>query len=266
MASVKMALFAGYRPCLRCRPLELSSPDPEWLSRLFAAIEQCPDERFTDSNLRSMEIDPARVRRYFRKAFGLTFQEYCRGRRLARALQVIRDGGSLDDAVFQSGYESHSGFREAFLTMFGHSPGQSGTLDCVQLGWVNTPLGPMVAGATTAGLCLLEFTDRRMLAGEFEFLRHRLKKPLIPGETEHHRQLRAELKDYFAAARKEFAVPVTFIGSPFEHRVWSELAQIPHGDVRSYEEIAHRIGQQLKFAAVPFAGLRCNRWIRVGKC
>jgi AraC family transcriptional regulator, regulatory protein of adaptative response / methylated-DNA-[protein]-cysteine methyltransferase len=250
MGTVKMALFAGYRPCLRCRPLELDGPGPEWVRRLLAALEKSPDQRFADSDLRSMGIDPARARRYFTNTFGLSFHAYCRGRRLAKALQVIRNGGSLDDAVFESGYESHSGFRESFRKIFGHPPGQSGTLDYIQLAWINTPLGPMIAGATVAGICLLEFTDRRMLEKELELLRRRLKKPLLPGETEHHRQLRAELKDYFSAARKEFTVAFVRVGSEFESRVWNELLRIPHGQVRSYEDIARRIGQPRAVRAV----------------
>jgi AraC family transcriptional regulator of adaptative response/methylated-DNA-[protein]-cysteine methyltransferase len=35
--------------------------------------------------------------------------------------------------------------------------------NCVLLSWLRSPLGPLVAGATADGICLLEFTDRRML-------------------------------------------------------------------------------------------------------
>lgn len=250
MATAKMALFAGYRPCLRCRPLDLGGDGPEWVKRLLAELERSPDRRFTNSDLLTMGIDPARARRYFTSTFGLTFQAYCRGRRLGKALETIRGGGSLDDAVFESGYESHSGFRESFVKTFGCPPGQAEPLECIQLAWLNTPVGPMIAGATSAGICLLEFTDRRMLETELGFLRRRLGKPLLPGETEHHRKLKVELKEYFSGTSKAFSVPVLQIGSEFEGRVWTELLRIPYGKVRSYEEIAVRIGQPRAVRAV----------------
>src|SRR5436309_5765117 len=39
--SVREALFAGYRPCLRCRPLELSG-HPEWLNHILSKLETDP--------------------------------------------------------------------------------------------------------------------------------------------------------------------------------------------------------------------------------
>ena len=38
----KDAVFAGYRPCLRCRPLE-DSQAPSWVAPLMERIERQPD-------------------------------------------------------------------------------------------------------------------------------------------------------------------------------------------------------------------------------
>ena len=123
-AQPKEALFAGYRPCLRCRPLD-GDEAPAWVRPLLERIEQHPQARVRESDLRAMGLEPARVRRYFMTKFGLTFQAYCRARRLARAFEGIKDGTSLDDAVFETGYDSHSGFREAFEKAFGEPPGRA---------------------------------------------------------------------------------------------------------------------------------------------
>ncbi len=159
--TVKTALFAGYRPCKRCHPLANNASD--CIPQLLAAVENSPTGRVSAAELRAVGIDPARARRQFLKSLGLTFQAYCRGHRLSRALKVIRTGGSVDDAVFASGYESHSGFRDHFHKTFGHPPGQAASLECVHLAWITTPVGPMVSAATDEGICLFEFTDRRML-------------------------------------------------------------------------------------------------------
>ena len=63
-AMPKEALFAGYRPCLRCRPLE-SDEAPPWVARLIERVERRPDTRIRERDLRTMGVEPARVRRYF---------------------------------------------------------------------------------------------------------------------------------------------------------------------------------------------------------
>jgi AraC family transcriptional regulator, regulatory protein of adaptative response / methylated-DNA-[protein]-cysteine methyltransferase len=80
--TAREAVFAGYRPCKRCRPLDTDGRPPEWLAGLLAEVERNPTARISDTDLRGCGIDPARVRRYFLKHYGMTFQAYCRGRRL----------------------------------------------------------------------------------------------------------------------------------------------------------------------------------------
>lgn len=238
----KDALFAGYRPCLRCRPLE-GDEAPPWVNRLLHRVERRPDTRIRERDLRTMGVEPARVRRYFSTRYGLTFQAYCRARRLAQAFELIRQGGSLDDAVFETGYESHSGFREAFQKTFGTPPGRSAKTDCIRLAWLDTPMGPMIAGATDEGICLLDFTDRRMLEHQFKMLRRRFKVGLAPGRHPHLTALRRQLGEYFSGKRHEFDVPVDMRGTDFEMKVWRELLRIPYGETRSYAEMAKRVGR-----------------------
>jgi AraC family transcriptional regulator of adaptative response/methylated-DNA-[protein]-cysteine methyltransferase len=240
-ATVKDAVFAGYRPCKRCRPTESSAP--EWVRSLLGTVDQNGGARIRESGLREMGLEAARVRRYFLREYGMTFQAYCRARRLGQAFVSIRSGAPIDDAVFDSGFQSHSGFRTAFARLFGKPPGQIEKGDCIYLTWIETPLGPMVAGAASAGICLLEFSDRRMLEAQFDRIRRRFPVPMVPGESDHLRQLRAELTDYFTAKRREFTVPLVYPGTEFEQRVWCELLAIPCGETRSYQDIARTLGQ-----------------------
>jgi AraC family transcriptional regulator of adaptative response/methylated-DNA-[protein]-cysteine methyltransferase len=239
-ATVKDAVFAGYRPCKRCRPTESSAP--EWVRSLLGTVDQ-NGARIRESGLREMGLEAARVRRYFLREYGMTFQAYCRARRLGQAFERIRSGAPIDDAIFDSGFESHSGFRTAFARIFGKPPGQIEKGDCIRLAWIETPLGPMVAGAASAGICLLEFSDRRMLEAQFDRIRRRFPVPMVPGESDDIDQLRAEVTDYFAAKRREFTVPLVYPGTEFEQRVWNELRAIPCGETRSYQDIARSLGQ-----------------------
>jgi len=240
-ATPKEALFAGYRPCKRCRPLSVPGKVPEWAGRLLEVIERDPSRRLTDSDLRTMHIDPAKARRFFNRSYGMTFQAYCRGRRLGKAFQEIRNGGDLDDVTLSHGYESHSGFREAFARTFGTSPGKAETAECIMVAWIESPLGPLVAGATDEHLVLLEFTDRRMLEAQVQSLRKHFDRPIVPGENSILKKLRQELKLYFAGELKKFTVPISFPGSQFQQDVWKGLLSIPYGSTLSYEGLAEKV-------------------------
>ena len=240
-ATSREAVVAGYRPCKRCRPLEVSD-EPPWVKSLLEAVERDPSTRLFDRDVQALGVDPGTVRRYFQRHYGMTFQAYARAMRLAGALSSIREGGNVDDAVFESGFSSHSGFRDAFTRTFGESPGASKDKECVFLAWLESPLGPLVAGATEAGVCLLEFTDRRMLETQFAAVKQLFRAPAVPGMNQHLETLRAELTAYFEGSLRQFSLPLVYPGSPFQQKVWDELLRIPYGETRSYEAMAVAIG------------------------
>jgi AraC family transcriptional regulator, regulatory protein of adaptative response / methylated-DNA-[protein]-cysteine methyltransferase len=239
--SIREALFAGYRPCRRCEPAVPAGSTPDWARRLLHAVEAEPERRLRDADLHQFGVEPARARRFFLEHYGMTFQAYCRGRRLSGALRQLREGEPLDDVALGTGWESHSGFRDAFTKTFGVSPGRGRDTSAILTTVIDTPLGSMIAGATDAGLCLLEFTDRRMLEAQITRLRALLKQPLVPGEHAHLSHTREELRLYFEGTLQAFTVPLVFRGTPFEERVWRALMQIPYGDTRSYAQMATRV-------------------------
>ena len=252
LGTVREALFAGYRPCKRCRPLEAAGTPPEWVARLLAAAELAEGGRLRDAQIRALGIEPARARRHFQREYGLTFQAYCRSRRLGEAFDGLRRGAGLDDSGYEAGFESASGFRAAFARLFGAPPGSvakgskgsTGSIGATQvrIDWIESPLGPLVAGSDGTGICLLEFTDRRALEAQLAILQRRLGAVLVPGRDALLERLREELADYFAGARREFTVPLVEPGTPFERRVWEALLAIPYGETRSYAALARAIG------------------------
>jgi AraC family transcriptional regulator of adaptative response/methylated-DNA-[protein]-cysteine methyltransferase len=197
-----------------------------------------------------MGIEPTRVRRYFQKSYGMTFQAYCRSLRLGRALHDIRNGAAIDDVTLGSGYESHSGFRSAFARKFGGPPGKLRALAPLMLAWIESPLGPLVAAATETHLVLLEFTERRMLDAQFATLRRLYRRPIVPGDNAVLSLLKKEVAEYFDGKRDRFTVPIQFPGTPFQRRVWEGLRAIPFGKSISYEELARRIGEPRASRAV----------------
>jgi AraC family transcriptional regulator, regulatory protein of adaptative response / methylated-DNA-[protein]-cysteine methyltransferase len=120
--TAQAAILAGYRACKRCRPLE-DHDRPNWVSTLLAELDQNPNKRIKNADLKARGVDPTTVRRYFLRAHGISFQAFARANRLRFAQLQIQSGTELDAVILESGYESHSGFRGAFARAFGETPG-----------------------------------------------------------------------------------------------------------------------------------------------
>ncbi len=271
-ASTRDALTAGYRPCRRCAPMRPEGAAPEWLAGLLRRIEDDPARRFKDADLAASGLDPARVRRWFKRHHGMTFHAYQRARRLGLALGQIRNGDDIMGAAYDHGYESLSGFNDAFAHLFGETPGRSANEDLghVVMTRVLTPLGPLVAGASEAGLCMLEFADRSTLESQVKRLRKYMNCVVTPGSNRHIEQVEHELAEYFAGRRTKFDIDLVVPGTEFQRRVWSALQQIPYGETRSYEDIARAVGNRRAVRAVGGANganripivIPCHRVVR----
>src|SRR5580700_5476278 len=110
--------------------------------------------------------------------------------------------------------------------------------------YYESPLGRTLLAADERGLRLISFA-----AG---------KRPERPGSDwrkdaasfqESIRQLRA----YFAGELREFALPLSLIGTDFQLRVWRLLQTIPYGDTTSYGQLARRMGNPNASRAVGLA-------------
>ncbi len=242
-ASASEALHGGYRPCRLCRPMDRVPAPPAVVTRLLRAVDADPSIRLGDKNLAAMGIDPSTARRQFRAYYGLTFQAYQRARRLGRALHEVRAGRPVLAAQLDGGWESTSGFREAFLRVFGKPPRGARTDDCLLARRIDTPLGRMLALADGRGLRLLEFVDRRGLEREIAQLRRRLGCVIVPGTNPALDATAAQVRAYFAGERLAFDLPLAPVGSPFQQRVWAALGRIAPGATRSYAEIAAEVGR-----------------------
>src|SRR5436190_5312705 len=226
-ATQNEAVERGYRPCLRCHPMDPNGHPPKLIERLRAEVERAPDGRLTDKELAALEIDPSTARRQFKRHYGMTFQAYHRARRMGLALREVRRGGRVEEAKNGSGFESASGFREAFTRIFGDPPTEAKARACMFAERIDTPLGAMLAVADDQGLRLLEFADRRALERELTIRRQRLKTNVVPGEHRYLDAIRTQLTRYFSGENLAFEIPLAPIGSKFQIRAWDVLRSIP---------------------------------------
>ena len=93
--------------------------------------------------------------------------------------------------------------------------------------------------------------DRLLLAGGIDALtlivfqggkKARMPEPDWKESAAPFREAIRQLDSYFAGELKEFDLPLSPQGTPFQMKVWGELRKIPYGGTCSYGEIARRVG------------------------
>lgn len=81
----------------------------------------------------------------------------------------------------------------------------------------------------------------------------RLPGGLREQETPLLREAEKQLGEYFAGTRREFHLPLSLRGTPFQLSVWAALQKIPFGETRSYGQLAAMIGRPRACRAVGMA-------------
>lgn len=248
--NVKDLLRHGYRPCKICKPTHNSNEPPDFVLKALQMVKESEESKVSDWELKQDGLSPERVRRWFNTHHGMTFQAYQRMLRINVAFQELQSGKSVTDSAFESGYNSLSGFGYTFKKLTGLTPEEVKTKNIILMTRFDTPLGPMFACSSDNGICLLEFTDRRMLETEFEDLQKRLNAIIVAGENDHLKQLKSEMKEYFNEERKEFTVSLDTPTTPFRKQVWDKLVEVPFGETASYKEQAIKLGNPKAVRAV----------------
>ena len=232
----KEALAGGYRPCKVCRPLEKPGHTPDYIEEILSEIQKDPSVKINEQDLKSRGIDPARIRRWFIKYHGISFQAYQRTMSINQAFEKIRSGEKVTDAAYDAGYESLSGFADSFKKITGSSPSASKEKIAFFVRKIVTPIGDLVAISFDDGLCFLEFNESNIPENEILKLKNNEDIILVEGEHPILSKLELQLQEYFEGDRKDFEIQLHVEGTEFQKSVWSGLTKIPYGTTRSYKE------------------------------
>lgn len=104
-----------------------------------------------------------------------------------------------------------------------------------------SPCGILLLGSYEDKLCLCDWQTEK----HHDYVSRRLKRILQTdfeeGSSEVIERTVCQLDDFFTGKRKEFDVPLLFVGTDFQKTVWNELLKIPFGTTVSYGEMARRI-------------------------
>ena len=120
-----------------------------------------------------------------------------------------------------------------------------------------TPIGVMIAMATDEAICLLDFSDSKtLLIDQAIAMQHFKITDDEEKDTPLLLELAHQLNEYFAKERKEFTLPIEFIGTSFQEEVWRVLQTIPYGETRTYKEQAIVVGNPKGVRAVANANAK----------
>ena len=111
---------------------------------------------------------------------------------------------------------------------------------------VDSPVGPLLAATTEAGICAISFEGELAL----DHLCKRLGVRILFSEQA-LAEATGQLRDYFNGGRQEFDLDVDLRGlPPFQLSVLTELRRIPYGSLSTYGGLAKRVGNPRASRAV----------------
>jgi AraC family transcriptional regulator of adaptative response/methylated-DNA-[protein]-cysteine methyltransferase len=134
--------------------------------------------------------------------------------------------------------------------IIGVSPQKSKDKRIINITYIETDLGVMIAAASDKGICMFEFPDYKHLELELRQLAESFKAPLVHGDNPHFDTLKKQIEEYFAGKRRDFDIPLDLVGTEFQKQVWLALLQIPYGSTTTYAKQATLIDKPSAVRAV----------------
>lgn len=245
-AAPQAAEAAGLRPCKRCAPNAQSAEEACVLAAIAAIRAQGAMSLEALANLTGYTA--THFQRLFKRTTGLSPAAFARACREERVRDALSSGLGVAEALASAGYTGPKQFYAETKGRLGMAPvdwSRGGVGRVIHWAVLPTSLGPMLVAATTKGVCCLAFGE-----GAAELRARFPKADLIPA-GEAFRDLFAQV---VAAVEQpgpgNAAIPLDVQGTAFQSRVWEELRRIPHGQTRSYGELAAALGNPKASRAV----------------
>ena len=280
-ASCADAERAGFRPCKRCKPDQVSLAE-QYAAKVTEAcriIEASDTVPTLDELAARVGVSRFHFHRVFKQLTGLTPRAYAAAQRDQRLRQELgsdehgrsRRSGSITEAIFDAGYNSNARFYEKSNAVLGMTPTNyraGGANTEIRFAIGECSLGAILVAQSERGVCaILLGDDPDALVRDLQDRFPRAK--LIGGDADFE-HLVAKAVGLVEAPALGLDLPLHVRGTAFQQRVWQALREIPAGQTASYTEIARRIGSPKSVRAVAQAcaanmlaiAIPCHRVVR----
>jgi methylated-DNA-[protein]-cysteine S-methyltransferase len=117
----------------------------------------------------------------------------------------------------------------------------------------STPAGEVLLGAFNDKLCLADWKYRKMRKQVDSRIQEGLNAEYKEGNADVLEQAEQELEAYFSGGRREFDVPMLWVGTDFQKKVWNALTQIPFGQTETYLGLSRLLGNEKAIRAIATA-------------
>jgi AraC family transcriptional regulator of adaptative response/methylated-DNA-[protein]-cysteine methyltransferase len=241
----------GYRPCLRCKPNEIAAA-VALVQRAAIQLARSDEEAVRLGPLaQDLGITEGTLRRAFLQVTGLTPRQLAEALRVQRFKAMLRAGGKITDALYETGYGSSSRVYERSNAQLGMTPAtyQKGGKG-MKLGYTITksPLGKVLVAATERGVSAVYLGDKDSeLVAE---LRGEYPQAEIASAPDAYQRWVREIVQRTEGKQPQVDLPLDLQATAFQRRVWQQLQRIPRGATRTYSQVARALGTPKAVRAV----------------
>ena len=241
----------GFRPCLRCRPNEIAGP-VALVQQAAAQLAEGSEEGVRLGTLaKTLGTTPGTLRRAFLQVTGLKPRELAEALRVKRFKTLLREGKSIADALYETGYGSTSRVYERSNAQLGMTPAtyqKGGQGMKIGYSFAKSPLGKVLVAATVRGVSAVYLGDgENTLIRE---LREEYPKAEITPAKDSFQRWVGEIIERIEGKAPRVELPLDLQATAFQRRVWKELQRIPRGRTRTYAQVARSLGQPKAMRAV----------------
>ena len=250
---------AGFRACLRCKPRSERVVDPQ--VALVQRVCRLLDSSGENETLKLAElasqagVSQFHLQRTFKRVMGISPRQYAKARRFGSFKQLVREGESVTNAVYDSGFNSSSRLYEQAAEELGMTPAtysRGGRGVQIDYTIVTSPLGRMLVAVTERGVCAVRMADAD---AELERdLRAEFPEATIQRADASLRETVQKILRHLTNNEPHLDLPLDVRSTAFQRQVWEKLRAIPYGQTVSYGDVAKSLG---KPGAVRAVGRAC---------
>ena len=251
------AEHAGFRACKRCEPKRARVLDPqvELVQTVCHYLDSAESEDAKLADLASKTgVSPFHLQRTFKSIMGISPHQYRSARRFGQFRSSVKEGETITNALYDSGFNSSSRLYENAAGELGMTPAtysRGGKGATIKYTIVDSPLGRLLVAMTERGVCSVTMGDSdRSLE---KALRSEFSEANIERDDGSLREIVSRVLKHLSGKEPHLDLSVDIRSTAFQRQVWEKLRAIPYGETVSYGDVAKALGKPGAVRAVGHA-------------